>query len=164
MTREEVLTNARASVWDAIENYSKFKGDYKLGKLYKLDDEQPAMAQLRPAPADLPAVFVIPADISPRWIQNKRQFWPYRLQMVCFVGGWAFSFAEGFCVRLIDCLGLSKDSDGIPYTKRATGHYVKEFGPVQFLRTTLSEERGGPKATRVNIGITMRLHVDPLRE
>ena len=158
----EILTNARLSLWDAIDNYSELATKpYRIVKAYRLSDEQAGMRDIVPSVSDLPALAIIPKTLSPVWYQHKMQKWPYVVDCLLWTKDWAHSFAENMTVRLLDAFGKSLYSPDLSYVKRATGYYPLRFGPVSYAPVRLGDANG-PKVIRTTIQVTLRLAHDPL--
>ena len=168
VTENDILTNARLSVWDAINNCSDFlKSDktYRITKRYSIDDNGAGIHEIRPAIRDLPAIAVLPATVTPSWVLNRQQEWPYSIDIHCWTPHWNYEIAEGMTTRILNAIGQVGPEQSIPdftFIKRATGYYPRRFGPVNFATVRLGDQQDSPKSIRTTIKVTLRLRHDPL--
>ncbi len=87
------LTQARRSVWDAIDHWPAldkvFRQKYRFES--KPQEGRPAEASHRPESptsiADLPAIAIMPSAVTPKWATNLQKDHPYSLDIVYWTSG-----------------------------------------------------------------------------
>lgn len=150
---DPILTTARNSLWDAIENWPALEGVFK--RQYKFDgDDSP---EVNPNASQLPAIMIYPDPGFARMVLNRAHEQDYKLLVMTFTSTWNLIKPDEYWQEIVKAAWKSDGDTGTPYVKLATGFYPRNNFTVDFDRITLD----GRKATLTTIGLTLQVRFDP---
>ena len=151
-----ILTDARNSLWDAIDNWPAFSGVFK--RKYKFNgDDSP---ELNPNADQLPAIAIYPDPGVSRMVLNRAHQHDYRLLILVFTATWNLTKPDEYWQEIVKAAWQSAGDVGTPYVKLATGFYPQNDFTVDYDRIMLA---GNPpkKATLTTIGLSLQVRFDP---
>lgn len=154
-----ILTTARESVWDAIENWSGLQdagGNSVFQRMYKFDEDDSPEVNPRPGAGELPAIAVFPDPGMTVQVKNRDYEHGYRLLALIFTETWNLTTSDLYWEQLIKALWQSA-AGGVPYVKAAVGLYPKNDVTIDVDRIKLD----GKKALLTTVGFTLPVRFDP---
>lgn len=167
-----LLTVARESLWDAIDNWPELKrqpddvGASIFNQLYRFDDEMPLLDEIAPSLAELPALAIMPTSVTPAWYTNEMQTWPVLFDVVLWTQDWSLPEPEDLMEKVINAIyratASSPPGNTVPYVKAATGYYPQRLGPISFARSRVGEEQT-LKVIVTTAVVTLRTQKDPFQ-
>lgn len=161
-----LLTDARQSVWTAIDNWPPLAdASTSTGRVfnatYRFDDEMALLSEIAPSLSDLPALVILPLSAVPAWYTNEMQVWPLLLEITLFTQDWNLGQAEDLIERVCDAIYQSHPAESsVPYVKSATGYYPQRLGPIAFHPTRVGKDQK-LKVIQTKLTIALRLQKDP---
>jgi len=158
MGYETVLTDARAALWNAIDNFDDLQRTFKAK--FKFDSDNTMLREAEPAYSDLPAIGIWPTSVIPKWYVNTMQRWPYTLRMQIWTSGWLLGPAEKVFTQIARAIHRSAppNTPTVPYTKDV----MPLMGPAaSFQRTVLNKETNPVRVVLTTIDVVLRCNFQP---
>lgn len=120
-----MLTNARLSLWDAIDNWPGLAS--MNAKKFRLDGKVGALGVAPTGMGDLPAIAITPADVRGGWDVNRMMRFDYSLEVSVYAN--ALDDAEGWVEEVWKALYQScPDGSTASYVHTATGYPPSQLG------------------------------------
>ncbi|MCY2966296.1 MAG: hypothetical protein NT069_22130 [Planctomycetota bacterium] len=164
-----ILTAARRSLWDAIENWPALKvnpadsGASVFKQKFRFDDTFDVFSKFEPGIGEIPAISITPMQVLPGWIANQMMLWPTAYQITIWTTDWNVSIPERIVQDVFNALFQSAPAGStVPYVKAATGYYPLPIGPIQFIPTKIGAK--GPTqflAITTKFNVTLRANKNP---
>lgn len=156
MAISTILSDARASVWDAILNWEELDGVFK--RKYRHDedggDDSP---EVNPHPSQLPAIRIV-SDSSPvAAVLNRMSEVQYKLNIWIYTANWYLPTPEGYLMEILASL-FRANGAGQDYVKDETGfHPISDYQiyPPSFINL------GKNKVTLCGLSVSLRVRFDP---
>lgn len=126
-----ILTAARESLWDAIDNFSALSTAFKSKWRFDTDIGH-AFEQIDKAGiGDLPAIAVIPIDVQAQWALNVMM--EFSDAYTIDIRSQKLSTCEDLVEKVWKAIHQAADplTPTISYVRAATGHLPKAVGPIQ---------------------------------
>lgn len=157
---DPILTTARHSLWDAIDNFAGLDGQFKSKWRYDTDIGQYWEKIDKAGLGDFPAIGILPLIVQPNWVLNE---------MMEFSDAYTLDIRAPkltTCERLVELVwqalyqAAPLASPTVSYVKAATGYHPKTLGPIQ--RAPIGMGAGGLiRVWQFQLGIGLRLRQDP---
>jgi hypothetical protein len=153
-----ILTRARQSVWDAIENWPTLAGEFK--RTWKFDDPGGVAAEPVPTMGELPALAIYPSEpTASDWIVNQAQLVPYKLRAQLWTRHWRLETGERLWQEITQALFRCAAPGQPSYVLRGTGYNGIDLGPLSARRARLADN--GPHCTVWEWTIGLRIAWNP---
>ena len=156
MGYETILTDARNSVWQAIDNFADLAGQIKTK--FKFNDEGSCMKDAEPSFSDLTAVALLPMGVTPKWYTNEKQKWPYSLRIVTWTADWRLQTSEVLMMRLAKAIQSATPENS---TKPYTADYQPLIGPNVGIQITIIKKENPIKVVKASLDIVLRCNFQP---
>jgi len=165
------LTQARRSVWDAIDHWPAldkvFRQKYRFES--KPQEGRPAEASHRPESptsiADLPAIAIMPSAVTPKWATNLQKDHPYSLDIVYWTPGRFVDTSEALWDELIKAIYQSRPEGNLDidtYLKEGTGYAIPVGeGPSKISFVKLGRDKDKVDATQHIFQLVLRMKITP---
>lgn len=169
-----LLTDARASVWNAVKNWKGINNDWptplinKFARYYDYNDDMHILTDAEPAIIDFPALSIFPSAATPEPHTHQTSQYPYALSVVIWTPSWRLTKAEALWEDLIDAFwkatasGLYVQNQTVSYVKDATGHHPWRLGQIVTERVKLGKDQN-IKAVRKTFDLVLRLSFNPFQ-
>lgn len=170
-----LLTNARRSLWIAVDNSSElvdatsstgrsFNSTYRFDGSYAADVADTMIGSVLESlgAGDLPALQIQPVSVTPVWYTNEMQVWPFMLNVILFTQDWGLEQPEDLVEKLCNAIyRYCRPADGtVPVVKAVTGYYPHRLGPIMFQQQLAGQQRD-LKVLQTTLTIALRLQKDP---
>ena len=153
----DVLTDARNSAWQAIDNHADTKDLFK--RKFKFNDEGSCMKEPEPAFSDLDAISIFPMSFVPKWYTNERQKWPYALRIVCWFADWNVTVAETALLKIARAISDAKPAGS---SAAYTAAFQPAIGPSGGILITRIREKENPiKVVKATLELVLRCNFQP---
>lgn len=152
------LTDARNSLWDAVNNWPALTGQFK--EKFRVDDSSQSMSDITPSDGQMPTLVILGTGIKPDWETNEMQAWHIVYALTIFTP-LDQPLAEQLVWEVIRAVWQSHaEDDPVPYVKRATGYWPEQTGQIQW-KTGQVGTSSGIDAIQATVFFTLRINVDP---
>lgn len=159
-----LLTDARRSVWTAIDNWPALDGAFK--RKYRFDKSQESASPPQPRSSvdrpqsvqDFPALSIKPGRIKPEWMTNQTRKHPYLLECGIWTVGWdSVAENEGLWEDIVDAIfNYTADGQTITEVQRQSGQRPSQPSPGSFNFGRMADRT--VRATERTEGIPFLLH------
>ena len=117
----DILTDARLSVWQAIDEWEQTKRLFK--KTIRLEGESTLAAGMSPGFADLDCLLIMPTATLPKWLVTTQRTLYQSLALVMWTKDWNLKTAEQNVIKLTNAIYRAKTVENVPYVRDP------KFGP-----------------------------------
>lgn len=157
---DPILTLARRSLWDAIDNFEDLDGVFRSKWKYENDIGHYFEKYDKAGMGDFPSIGIMPMSVQPDWVLNE---------MMEFSDAYTIDIRAQkltTCERLVELAwkaiyqAAPVASPTVSYVRAATGYLPKTLGPIQ--RTPIGMGPNGLiRVWQFQLGIGLRLRQDP---
>lgn len=172
-----LLTDARRSVWTAIDNWPDLDGAFR--RKYRFDKSQDSTSPPQPQSSvdrpqciqDFPALTIKPARIKPEWMTNQTRKHPYALECGIWTLGWdSTAENETLWEKIVDAIfNYTADGQTISEVRRRSGQWPSQPSPGSFAfgrmadRTvSAANQDGGIPFILHTFGIQLNISYQPI--
>lgn len=153
-----ILTAARQSVWDAINNDAYLANLWKA--TFRYEDTGAGREAIEPSLGQCPAIAIWPGSIATAWTTNQSHKVAYPLVITFWTKQWNVLEGERIFEAIVRAVYRNcPPNSGRTYVREGTGHDPEAITALTATQVILDE---GPEATRWEFGVQLYINWNPL--
>ena len=161
------ITLARLAAWDAIESWPRLRDGQGKSVFRRKDRFEQTAAPDRKTieagfgPGDLPAITIIPADISVGFEVTRTQAWYLNLLISIWTPDWDLLTAEKHVPEVVNALYAATPSGvTVTFVETGTGFIPDSVPAIRFTFTGVGKD-ATIKAVRADLNCRLRFNFSP---
>lgn len=151
----DALTDARLSVWQALDNYDDTKNLFKT--TFRFGGESTLVTETAPSFSDLDSLWIMPMRAIPKWYVTTKQTFALGLAVVMYTKDWKLSTAERNVFKIARAIHRAKPEGGVPYT----ANYAPQVGPSATFQNIKIDDTNPIRAIKTTMEVVLRVQFQP---
>lgn len=151
----DALTDARLSVWQAIDNYEDTKNLFRTK--FRFGGESSLVTETAPSFSDLDSLWIMPLRAFPKWYVTTKQTFSLGLAVVMYTKDWRLDTAERNVLKIARAIHRAAPPGGAPYT----APYGPQVGPNATFQNIKIDEQNPIRAIKTTMEVVLRVQFQP---